>query len=64
MQNGYRSGRAESLDQLGLLYSDMGALVPVLQEIVEGSRDPTLASNPRLFFMDAVEVTLLLERLG
>ena len=40
------------------------ALVPIFQQILDGSRDPALASDPRLFFMDAVEVRLLLESLG
>jgi hypothetical protein len=40
------------------------ALVPVLQQIVQGSRDPALASAPGLIPMDAVEVQLLLEKLG
>ena len=40
------------------------ALVPVLRKIVEGSRDPTLASTPGLDYDDAAEVTFLLEHLG
>ena len=39
-------------------------LVPVLQQILDGSRDPALASDPRLDYDDAVEVRLLLEGLG
>lgn len=39
-------------------------LVPVLQQILAGSRDPALASVPGLFYTDAAEVELLLERLG
>ena len=40
------------------------ALVSALQEILRGSRDPTLAENPALDYNDAAEVQLLLEALG
>ena len=39
-------------------------LVPVLRQIVDGSRDPALASASGLDYDDAVEVRLLLERLS
>ena len=39
-------------------------LVHVLQQLLDGSRDPALASTPGLLPMDVVEVTLLLERLA
>jgi len=39
-------------------------LVSALQAILSGSRDPALASDPALDYDDAVEVRLLLERLG
>ena len=32
--------------------------------ILEGSRDPALANDPALHYMDAVELRLLLEELG
>ncbi len=39
-------------------------VVPVLQRITGGSRDPALASAPGLHYTDTVEVRLLLERLS
>ncbi|MCP4108550.1 MAG: tetratricopeptide repeat protein [Desulfobacteraceae bacterium] len=39
-------------------------LVSALQAILSGSRDPALASDPALDYQNAVEVKLLLERLG
>jgi hypothetical protein len=38
-------------------------LIPTLQAILDGSRDPALANNPDLHYTDAVEVRLLLDRL-
>ncbi|MCP3958532.1 MAG: toll/interleukin-1 receptor domain-containing protein [bacterium] len=46
------------------LPDELKALIPVLQQILEGSRDPALASTPGLFYTDAAEVTLLLEHLA
>jgi tetratricopeptide (TPR) repeat protein len=40
------------------------ALIPKLQAILEGARDPALADDPALFVGDAAELALLLERLG
>ncbi len=40
------------------------ALVPVLQRILEGARDPALASTPGLYYTHTVEVQLLLEHLS
>ncbi len=40
------------------------ALIPTLQAILDGSRDPALAENPDLDYDDAVEVRLLLETLA
>lgn len=39
-------------------------LLPKLQAILSGSRDPALADDPALIFADAVELKLLLESLG
>ncbi|MBF0340315.1 MAG: tetratricopeptide repeat protein, partial [Magnetococcales bacterium] len=39
-------------------------LIAALQKILTGARDPALAEDPALFFMDACELTLLLEALG
>ncbi|HKQ72720.1 MAG TPA: hypothetical protein VJ810_03260, partial [Blastocatellia bacterium] len=39
-------------------------LIPKLQAILRGDRDPALADDQRLNFDDAVELQLLLERLG
>jgi tetratricopeptide (TPR) repeat protein len=58
---------ASQLAELGArpdLHDYLKALVPVLQRIVDGSRDPALASTAGLDYDDAVEVGLLLERLG
>ncbi|MCP4663171.1 MAG: tetratricopeptide repeat protein, partial [bacterium] len=65
--SGETAGVASQLAELGArpdLPDYLRTLVPVLQQIVDGSRDPALASTAGLFFMDAVEVGLLLERLG
>jgi tetratricopeptide (TPR) repeat protein len=40
------------------------ALIPKLQAILRGSRDPGAADDPALEFDDAAEVALLLERVG
>ena len=40
------------------------AMIPKLQAILRGSRDPALATDPNLDFRDAVELQLLLEALG
>ncbi len=40
------------------------ALIPKLQAILQGSRDPALATEPNLDFRDAAELQLLLEALG
>ncbi len=59
-------GRAE-LAQL-LVDRDLPAwakvLIPTLQAILNGSRDPALADNPDFNYDDAVEVRLLLETLA
>ncbi|MBF0341534.1 MAG: tetratricopeptide repeat protein [Magnetococcales bacterium] len=39
-------------------------LIAALQKILAGARDPALAEDPALFYMDACELTLLLEALG
>ena len=38
-------------------------LIPILQAILDGSRDAALADNPDLYYDDAVQVRLLLEKL-
>jgi tetratricopeptide (TPR) repeat protein len=40
------------------------ALLPKLQAILAGSRDPSLAADPALTYVDAAELVLLLESLG
>ncbi|NJL28084.1 MAG: tetratricopeptide repeat protein, partial [Thermoanaerobaculia bacterium] len=58
---------AAELAQLGARPDLAGCykvLIPVLQQILAGSRDPALASEAKLFYMDVAEVMLLLERLG
>ncbi len=40
------------------------ALLPHLLAILGGARDPVLADDPALYYQDAVELQLLLERLG
>ena len=39
------------------------ALIPALQAILSGARDPALASDPGLYYRDAAEIVLLLEAL-
>ncbi len=39
-------------------------LIPALQAILDGSRDPAPASDPDLDYDDAAEILLLLEQLG
>jgi tetratricopeptide (TPR) repeat protein len=65
--SGEAAGVVSQLAELGArpdLPEYLSALVPVLQRIVDGSRDPALASTAGLDYDDAVEVGLLLERLG
>jgi tetratricopeptide (TPR) repeat protein len=52
----------ERLKQPGIS-SLMKTLIPKLQAIIAGSRDPELANDPELYYRDAVEVTLLLEEM-
>jgi hypothetical protein len=40
------------------------ALLPKLQAILEGARDPAVADDPELCCEDVVELRLLLESLG
>ena len=40
------------------------AMIPKLQAILNGSRDPELANDPALDYDDAAELQLLLETLG
>ena len=51
------SEHADAPDQLKLL-------IPALQAILAGSRDPNLAVDPDLDYIDAVELRLLLEELA
>jgi len=39
-------------------------MIPKLQAILQGSRDPALATDPNLDYDDAAELLLLLEALG
>jgi hypothetical protein len=39
-------------------------LIPKLQAIIRGDRDSALATDPNLDYDDAVELQLLLEKLG
>ncbi|MCP4658261.1 MAG: hypothetical protein GY856_22845 [bacterium] len=47
---------------MGDLPGHLQVLVPVLEQILDGSRDAALASDPGLDFDDTVEMRLLLER--
>ncbi|HEX9439206.1 MAG TPA: hypothetical protein VF909_05975, partial [Roseiflexaceae bacterium] len=40
------------------------ALIPKLQTVLHGARDPALAEDPELDYDDAAELLLLLERVG
>ncbi|HLP47214.1 MAG TPA: hypothetical protein VK469_14780, partial [Candidatus Kapabacteria bacterium] len=44
--------------------SSTKSLIPKLQAILAGSRDPELANDPELYYRDAVEVILLVENLN
>jgi tetratricopeptide (TPR) repeat protein len=58
---------AQGLAQLAArsdLPAYLQALIPKLQAILEGARDPALAADPALDYYDAAELALLLERLG
>ncbi len=46
------------------LPTDVRAVIPALQAILAGSRDPALASDPMLSYDGPVELTLLLEALA
>lgn len=39
-------------------------LIPKLQAILQGARDPALPQDPNLYYADAAELTLLLDRLA
>ncbi|MCX6584280.1 MAG: TIR domain-containing protein [Candidatus Aminicenantes bacterium] len=52
----------ERLKQPGIS-SLMKTFIPKLQAILAGSRDPGLADDPELWFMDAVEVRRLMEEM-
>lgn len=45
-------------------HPSMQAMLPALQAILSGSRDPALTADPRLDYDDAAELQFLLERLG
>jgi hypothetical protein len=55
--------RGELSRELAHAYHYLKALLPILQQILDGSCAPALASAPDLTPMDAVEVRLLIERL-
>jgi len=42
----------------------LNTTIPRLQAILQGSRDPDLATDPNLYYRDATELLLLLEALG
>ena len=39
-------------------------MIPKLQAILDGDRNAALAADPELYYDDAAELRLLLERLG
>ncbi len=45
------------------IHSSLRPLIPKLQAILTGSRDPQLAADPELHYTDAAEILFLLERL-
>ena len=53
---------AEFLTQMD--HPRVKALIPKLQAILRGDRDPALTTDPALVYIDAVELQLLLESLG
>jgi tetratricopeptide (TPR) repeat protein len=46
------------------LPSDLRALIPLLEAVLAGSRDPALAEDPNLDYDDAAELLLLMESLS
>jgi hypothetical protein len=46
------------------LSSSLKALIPKLQALLAGSRDPGLAVDPELDYTDAAEILFLLEMLS
>jgi hypothetical protein len=46
------------------IHPSLKPLVPKLQAILNGSRDPALADDPDLYYTDAVEMKLLLAKLA
>lgn len=65
--NGDTAGVEAQLEALAArpeLPAEARVFAPIMQQILDGSRDPALASTAGLFFMDAVEVKLLLEQLA
>ncbi len=67
IQQGETTEVAQTLDQLAAgedIPSQLKVVVPKLQAILRGNRDPALAIDPALNFYDAVELQLLLEQLS
>jgi hypothetical protein len=44
--------------------TSLKALIPKLQALLAGSRDPGLAADPELYYRDAAEILFLLEELS
>ncbi len=57
-------GQLAALGSAANLPAHLKPLLPKLQAILRGARDPALAADPDLDFDDAVELTLLLESLA
>jgi len=67
IQRGATTGAAQFLAQASTAADTptrLKAMLPKLQAILSGNRDAALADDPALNYDDAVELRLLLERLG
>ena len=63
-QTGQMATLIETLKNISDIDTSFKLLIEKLQTILAGSRDPNLAADPGLFYMDAAEIHLLLEQLG
>ena len=57
-------GRLSELRQIPDLPAYLIPLIPVLEAVLAGSRDPALAEDPNLYYADAAELLLLIESLS
>jgi tetratricopeptide (TPR) repeat protein len=63
-KTGKMASRLTEISKQPDVHSSLKALIPKLQALLAGSRDPGLAADPELDFDNAAEILFLLEELG